>query len=420
MRRFFFLFLFFLFYLNSLAVNKYDTRILAPHINSLQIIAENDTFGDPVIHMGSEDRLTIGFDVMSHRPHYYVYRIVHCEADWTKSENISELDYLKGFSENKIEESYVSLNTTFEYTHYYFSIPNENVELQLSGNYAIEVVDAENTDSVVATACFYVTEDIVSIEGNISTNTPYGVKNSYQMLDFSVDYSSLQVSDYTQQIKTVVVQNGRTDNKVFNVPPSFCQNEKLIFKNERKLVFEGGAEFDRIDFSHRKNFSGQIDRIFFARPYYHVDLIPKEEPLKKDYQFDFDVDGRYKFHAQDVWSDREIDYSIVHFTYKREEPWIDGSLYFAGYFNDNRLDSLNKMVYSYERTHYEIVTTLKNGGYNYQYLFLPSGSTVATTLRTTGSHWETGNTYTVYVYYKPLGGQTDRLVGIENILSRNK
>lgn len=179
----------------------------------------------------------------------------------------------------------------------------------------------------------------------------------------------------------------------------------------------GGTEFDRIDFSHRKNYSGQIDRILFARPYYHVDLIPKEEPKKKDYQFDHDVDGRYKFHAQDVWSDREIDYSIVHFAYKREETWIDGSLYVAGYFNDNRLDSLNKMTYSYERKQYELVTTLKNGGYNYQYLFLPAGSTVATSLRTTGSHWETENTYTIFVYYRPLGGQTDRLVGVENIIS---
>lgn len=403
--------------LNSVAATKYSNRVFAPQIRSLQVISENDTLGDPIIHMGTDDHIIVGFDEMSHRPHYYAYHIYHCESDWTKSENISEIDYLKGFSENKIEDQYLSLNTTFEYTHYYVSIPNENVELQMSGNYVVEIVDSEKTDSVIATACFYVTEDAVAIDGNVSGNTPYGVNNNYQMVDFSVDYSSLQVSDYSRQLKTIVVQNGRTDNMVVNPKPSYTQNDKLIFKNERYLVFEGGAEFDRIDFSHRKNYSGQIDRILFARPYYHVDLIAKEEPKKKDYQFDHDVDGRYKFHAQDVWSDKEIDYSIVHFAYKRDEPWIDGSLYVAGYFNENRLDSLNKMTYSYERKQYELVVTLKNGGYNYQYLFLPSGSTVGTLLRTTGSHWETENTYTVYVYYRPLGGQSDRLVGIENIKS---
>ncbi|MCR5570434.1 MAG: DUF5103 domain-containing protein [Paludibacteraceae bacterium] len=417
MRRILFQIVFAFFCLNSQAATKYSNQIFAPHVRSLQVLSESDTLGDPIIHMGTDERVIVGFDVMSHRPHYYSYHIYHCEADWTKSENINEIDYLKGFSENKIENQYLSLNTTFEYTHYYVSIPNDNVELTLSGNYVVEIVDADKPDSVIATACFYVTEDAVSIEGNVSSHTPYGVNNNYQMLEYSVDYSSLQVSDYSKQLKTLVVQNGRTDNQVFNLNPSYAQNDKIIFKNERKLVFEGGTEFDRIDFSHRKNYSGQIDRILFARPYYHVDLIPKEEPKKKDYQFDHDVDGRYKFHAQDVWSDREIDYSIVHFAYKREEPWIDGSLYVAGYFNDNRLDSLNKMTYSYERKQYELVTTLKNGGYNYQYLFLPAGSTVATSLRTKGSHWETENTYTIFVYYRPLGGQTDRLVGVENIIS---
>lgn len=176
--------------LNSVATTKYSNRVFAPQIRSLQVISENDTLGDPIIHMGTDDHIIVGFDEMSHRPHYYAYHIYHCESDWTKSENISEIDYLKGFSENKIEDQYLSLNTTFEYTHYYVSIPNENVELQMSGNYVVEIVDSEKIDSVIATACFYVTEDAVAIDGNVSGNTPYGVNNNYQMVDFSVDHKN--------------------------------------------------------------------------------------------------------------------------------------------------------------------------------------------------------------------------------------
>lgn len=406
-----------LFLMNGYAANKYENRVFAPMINSLQVLLESDSLSDPILHNGSDDHIIIGFDQMSHRPHYYSYRLVHCNADWQKSETLSEIDYMKGFPENKLESQYQSTNTTFEYTHYSVTFPNDDIEILMSGNYAVEIFDSEKIDSVIATACFYVSEDEVSVEGEVSSKTPYGVNNAYQLLNFSVDCSALQVPDITQQVRTVVYQNGRLDTKVFNQKPTYIQNDKLIFKDERNLVFEGGVEFDRIDFSHRKNYSGHIDRILFARPYYHVDLIPGEEPKNSVYKFDKDVNGRYKFHAQDIWSEKEIDYSVVHFAFKREEPWIDGSLYVAGYFNDNRLDSLNKMTYNYETKQYELVATLKNGGYNYQYLFLPSGSQKGTTIRTSGSHWETENDYSIFVYYRPMGAKYDRLVGVETIKS---
>ena len=36
-------------------------------------------------------------------------------------------------------------------------------------------------------------------------------------------------------------------------------------------------------------------------------------------------------------------------------------------------------------------------------------------LRTEGSHWETRNEYTIYVYYKPFGARYERLVGVKRI-----
>jgi hypothetical protein len=58
---------------------------------------------------------------------------------------------------------------------------------------------------------------------------------------------------------------------------------------------------------------------------------------------------------------------------------------------------------------------LKNGGYNFQYLFLPAGLKCATLSRTSGSCWETENEYKIYVYFRSLGGQYDRLVAVRNL-----
>ena len=401
----------------GMAQSVYSNRLLGKNMRSLQVILEGDTMGNPVIHQGTDDKVDVSFDEMSHRPHSYSYRIKHCEADWKLSKGINEIDFLKGFQENKIESYYQSINTTFEYTHYYFQIPNDNVELLLSGNYIAEIFDSDNPDSIVATACFSVNEDLATAEGSVSSKTEYGVNNQYQQLGFSIDGSQLQVTDPSEQIKLVVFQNGRKDNMVTGLKPTYTQGSKLIYENNNRLIFEGGTEFPRIDFSHIHYFSGQISHITFAHPYYHVEVNPGEDISHHDYQFDNDVDGRYKVHGQDVWSEKEIDYSIVHFSFKASDPWLDGSLYVAGYFNDNYLDKNNKMTYNFDTHQYELVLVLKNGGYNYQYLFVPSGQTKATTSRAMGNHWQTENEYDIYIYYRPFGSQYDRLVGVTTLKS---
>ncbi|MBO4578356.1 MAG: DUF5103 domain-containing protein, partial [Paludibacteraceae bacterium] len=58
---------------------------------------------------------------------------------------------------------------------------------------------------------------------------------------------------------------------------------------------------------------------------------------------------------------------------------------------------------------------VKQGGYDYQYWFVPKGAKQATLLRTEGSHWETRNEYTVFVYYCPFAARYTRLVGVKQL-----
>lgn len=63
-------------------------EILAPNIASLQVIANNDWMSLPVITLDNGEYVTIGFDELSHVVHRYCYKIEHCEADWTTSEEL--------------------------------------------------------------------------------------------------------------------------------------------------------------------------------------------------------------------------------------------------------------------------------------------------------------------------------------------
>jgi hypothetical protein len=398
---------------------KYQTRTFIPDIITLQVYLEEDELQDPVIRMGSGNRVQIRFDQMSHTLRYYSYSIELCNADWSPS-TLMPIEYLEGFEDNPIEDSELSINTTFDYINYSFMLPNENVKFLLSGNYVVKIYETDNPDKIVATACFSIDENLLGIKGTVTGSTLTGVNTKYQQLNFEVDCSRHAIVDPKQELKILVQQNGRSDNQVFGVDPTYILPTSLIFEDNRNLIFEGGNEFYLIDFSHIRNFSGRIERISYHSPYYNVETMTPNMNEYSDYQYTLDVNGRFKVHGQDIWNKNEIDYSLVHFVYPREEPWLDGAVFAAGYFNYNLLDGRNKMTYNFERKQYELALPLKNGGYNFQYIFLPAGRTQGSTVKVSGSHWQTENNYKVYIYYRPYAGQHDRLIGVQTINSQSK
>ena len=90
------------------------------------------------------------------------------------------------------------------------------------------------------------------------------------------------------------------------------------------------------------------------------------------------------------------------------------------------------MQYDAEAKCYWLTALVKQGGYDYQYWFVPKQPTAnananantnanananaqktTTTQRVDGSYWQTENQYVVYVYWRPFGARYDRLVGVQ-------
>ena len=111
-----------------------DNRIFSPRVKTLTSIVGNDWMNRPVMTLGSDDVLNIGFDEFSHNYHRLTCHIDHCEADWSTSEEIFESDWLQGFNDWQIGDYQNSINTTVLFTHYQLTIPNEYCQLKMSGN----------------------------------------------------------------------------------------------------------------------------------------------------------------------------------------------------------------------------------------------------------------------------------------------
>jgi len=73
------------------------------------------------------------------------------------------------------------------------------------------------------------------------------------------------------------------------------------------------------------------------------------------------------------------------------------------------------MIYNFERKAYEKSLLLKQGAYNYQYLYRPVNSRMASSKLIEGSYWQTENEYEVYVYYRAVGERYDKLIGYKQI-----
>ena len=73
-----------------------------------------------------------------------------------------------------------------------------------------------------------------------------------------------------------------------------------------------------------------------------------------------------------------------------------------------------------ERKGYEKRLLLKQGYYNYIYVYKDNRKTQVEEGVVEGNHWETENEYTVWAYYRETGGLYDRLIALQNISSMNK
>lgn len=392
------------------AITAQRHEILDRQLHTLQVVVNDDPLLPPIMNLGGGNHLEIGFDEFSHEYHRYIYKVEHCNADWSPSTEIFESDYMNGFNGEPIEDYEKSFNTTVLYTHYSLRIPNENISLKLSGNYKLTVYNDEGDEPIpVLTACFSLVEPGVGIGATVSTNTDIDFNKSHQQVDFSVNYGLVKVIDPHRELKTVVMQNRRWDNCVVNPKPNIQAANKIEFTHNRQLIFPAGNEYHKFEILDVHIPTLNVDRMEWFDPYYHATLYPNQ--TSRNYLYDEDQNGAFIIRNSD---DEDVattcDYVFTHFTLK--SPQLPGGeVYLNGEWTYNRFIPEYRMTYNRETQAYEATALLKQGYYNYNYLFVPNGETQGNSGRTDGNFYETENEYIILVYHRPNGGRYDKLVG---------
>lgn len=394
---------------SALTVSAQFARSLSSNISSLQMLLNDDWVKPPVITLGSDDELLFSFDELSHTYKRFTYHITHCNADWTPSD-MHVIDYIDGFNDRTIDEWENSVTTTQLYTHYEFTLPNDDVRLKISGNYKVEIFDDENNETPVAVFAFAVLDPKLRVSAKISGNTDIDTNASHQQLSFDVHYAGYNVMSPATDIKPIIYQNRRPDNSVSGIKPTYTTSTSLQYVYNENLIFRAGNEYRRFELTDPYAPGQNVDRVQYSEPYFHAELYT--DKVRPTYTNTRDENGRYFINTlQGYGSAIEADYAAVHFTLKAPYDG-SGDYYLCGDFNGNFFGANNRLQWDDESQCYRTVQLLKLGLYNYHYLWVPRGEQVGVTTPSEGDFYNTENEYLIMIYHREFGGRYDRLVGM--------
>lgn len=394
----------------------YFTRPLQPEIRSLQVIP-NSAWGElPVLRLGSSDYIDVSFD----RTHTvdaerFRYKLIQCNADWTPSA-LLDVECFDGFNDNLVEDYACSKNTTVDYVHYHVRIPNQNIQVKLSGNYVLQVYEEDDPSKLVLTACFYVVDKQVDVASGVNSNTDLGLNSNYQQVSFRINQANLSLRDPYTEIKTAVLQNRRRDNMKFDVKPTFLNGNNLVYEHNRALIFEAGNEYRRFEFVNTGSGGMNVEKFRYENREYVAWITSDKIRADKSYLYDQDQDGLFLIRNTGGADPRiDADYIHVNFELKSDLPLNQG-VYLFGDCTYSQFSPSTEMIFDEQAHSYHQSLLLKQGAYNYMYLTEKDG--VGETGIVEGNCYQTENEYLVLVYYRPIGKRYDALIGYSIVKSQ--
>ncbi len=388
----------------------YKNLTYNPKIKTVLLYKKGSVLSDPVIRLNSEETLELRFDELDRDIDTYQYKIIHCNADWTQS-GLTDMDYINGFDENYIDNNKYSFNSYQSYVHYWVEFPNENIQLTKSGNYIIVVYPEGEEQYPVLTQKFYVTENSMQILPKVKYPAKLDDKYYRQEVDFTLSYDKLQVINPYSNIKVHIEQNHRTDNSCTELTPNFVKEDQLIYNYEEDNVFDGGNEFRFIDISTLKNYTQRVLSIDDRNGSYKVKLKPDIKRTYKKYLETGDANGRLFIKNIDGFDHNlESDYAYTTFTIPYSRPLNKGDLYIYGQLSNWEIDNAYRLKYDYDALAYKAEIYLKQGVYNYTYLYVSDTAKSADISLIEGTHFDTENEYIFKVYYKDPGEFYDRIL----------
>lgn len=400
---------------------RYEDRVYLPSIRTVLFHINNVNMSLPVIPLGGGDQLRMRFDDLRAEYNDFSYTVIHCDRDW-KPTDIPPMEYLEGYMDMNVSSYQFSMNATQPYIHYSFTLPNADFNLKISGNYLLLVYADFDKEKPVITRRFRVFEKLVDIEAEVRMPMEVEKRQTHHQINLKVRHPKVDIRNPMGDVAVHIQQNYRWDNIKTDLKPVFMRDAELVYDNMGDIVFEGGNEFRWLDIRSLRYQPANVSSIWRDQDSLlnHVFLMDDMPRRKNQYVAEMDINGAYTIEFREGnYPDTESDYAMIHFRLRYDEPFMSGGIYIFGGLTDWTIQPKFRMEYNRRDKTYEANILLKQGYYNYQYMYLEDGQTEGTTEPIEASFLAARQIYTFYVYHRQMGSRYDRLIGHDIIGSRN-
>ncbi|GAA3979707.1 hypothetical protein GCM10022246_34660 [Pedobacter ginsengiterrae] len=394
-----------------------ENKVYLPNIKTVLCFNSNKEQSIPVIMLNSTETITFSFDDLLAGTKNYWYTVEHCTSDWQTSK-ITSIDYLDGFSDDRIINYHYSSNTARKYTHYELNLPNTQVKPKIGGNYILKVYLNGDKNQPVISQRFYVLDSQIAITAEITNSLQVADRNSKQKINFTLNHS-MPIPNPYQDLKAVVMQNFNSNTVQLNTRPSFVRPNQLVYNDINTNDFWGDNEFRKFDTRSLRFKGDNVKDIYRDNESVNVMLFQDISRNTGTFANQLDENGNFFIRNTDGRDDKtEAEYMGVLFMLNSVLPTADGDAYVVGRFNNYTLGKENKLVYDANRKQFYGNILLKQGLYDYEYAWLDKTSKNTETKPFEGSFFQTENTYQIFVYYHKPGARWDTLVGFTNLSNR--
>lgn len=392
----------------------FDNRTYVPGLTSIKLTPATAPLGYPVIDLGSGEQLCLSFDDLEGNDNRYLkYTVIHCTHDW-KPSDLNTFDYIDGYTEDEFTGQSYSFNTIQSYVHFKLLFPNNMLNITKSGNYLLFVYD-DTPDNPILTRRFMVKETAEAvISGNVHAASDVRYRYTGQEVDFTVNTGRNIIRDPARNLRATIMQNGRWDNAIIGLRYRYGKPGEYSFDyDDNENSFYGSSEFRTFSIKSLRYNGDRIAAIRYdGKAYLAVVLEDIARPYGV-YQGTTTLKGKCYWENSDYSGENREDYVLTRFSLKCDFPVTDGNIYVFGELTDWQIQDDAKLEYNPQTNYWEAELYLKQGYYNYQYVFVHDGSTEIDATYIEGSHWETSNDYGVFVYLNDENSLYDRLIGVE-------
>ncbi|WP_422359439.1 type IX secretion system plug protein domain-containing protein [Reichenbachiella sp.] len=385
----------------------YENKSYEPFVGTVQLypVTQNpdQEMAAPIVPRGLVESLLLQFDLLLEEYIDVQAKIVHCNADWTKS-MLNDIEFLYDYNNFDLRDFEYSFNANTLYVNYWFNIPR----VKTTGNYVVQVYQNGDENDVLFTRRFIVFDNKVNIQPNTRISTGVMERDFNQQIDFDIIHSRIKVTNPRTEFKIVIRQNQRWDNVLTGLQPTAIRRDKSLLEYRHFNMennFKGGNEFRHADlrsYSFRGAYVAQVNPNANPR---EATVNPGKSRKHEAYSLLRDRNGGFVIATTETMGEYlACDYILTKFQIKSAK--LSYPVYVLGAFNDYRKNKKSLLKYDEVSQAYVGEVLLKQGIYDYLYWVDGPDPYLFE-----GSFYQTENNYDIIVYHKSFSDLTDKVVG---------